>query len=238
MRREKLKRLQSFVTFDSPVNYHYIYKQFTQTHDQQRRLYAHWPATATRQQLINDYWNNTVRHYLLLIGISVVAVLPFNSHYLLTFFLSAVVLAVAVYLLLYYSVYHRIFNLEFLPKLETAIANYEGRERAWLEKCKRDQLSNRALVLLFYVFDKTSKANYLAPSDKCADLLHTLYGVSPKGIKNELDLIFKKDKRAKLEGRHVVEVNKSFEEAYKVLETMQFEEGIKCLQTLQQQFPV
>ncbi|RFS20220.1 hypothetical protein DVR12_21130 [Chitinophaga silvatica] len=148
-----------------------------------------------------------------------------------------ILVCIVLYLPLYFITYRSIYNDEFLPKLEMAIATYEGRERSWLEKCKQDQLSNRALVLLFYVFDKTSKADYLAPSDKCADLLHKLYGISPKGIKNELDLIYKKDKRAKLESRHIVEVSKSFEEAYKVLETMQFEDGIKCLKSLEQQFP-
>jgi len=84
-----------------------------------------------------------------------------------------------------------------LPKLETVIAVHEGREHAWQEKCKQDQLTNRSLVLLFYVFDKTSKANYLNPSDKCADLLHKIFGSSPDGIKKALDLVFKKEKRAK-----------------------------------------
>ncbi|RAJ78955.1 hypothetical protein CLV59_10615 [Chitinophaga dinghuensis] len=232
----KMQQLKSFFTFDSPVNYYNIYKQFSQTHNQQRRLYANWPPEATRHQLINEYWNNTIWHYLLLIGISVVSVFPFSGDPT-AFLFSTVLLSIVLYLFLHYTVYRRVFSREFMPKLETAIATYEDRERSQLEKCKQDQLSNRALVLLYYVFDKTSKANYLAPSDKCADLLHKLYGVSPKGIKNELDLIYKKDKRAKLESRHIVEVSKSFEEAYKVLETMQFEDGIKCLKSLEQQFP-
>jgi alkyl hydroperoxide reductase subunit AhpC len=137
---------------------------------------------------------------------------------------------------LYFILYRPIFTGDFLPKLETVIAAYEGRERAWLEKCKQDQLTNRALVLFFYALDKTSKANYLTPNDKCADLLHKIFGSSPDGIKKALDLIFKKDKRAKLEHRHLVEVGKSFEEAYAVLEAMQFEEGIQQLKHLEHQF--
>ena len=140
------------------------------------------------------------------------------------------------YLPLYVMIYRPIFTGEFLPKLETVIAAYEGRERAWLEKCKQDQLTNRALVLLFYVLDKTSNISYLSPSDKCADLLHRIFGVSTKGMKNELDLVYKKAKRAKLEARHQVEVAKSFEEAYAILEEMQFDEGIRRLKLLEQQF--
>lgn len=97
-------------------------------------------------------------------------------------------------------------------------------------------LQFRILVLIFYVFDKTSKANYLTPSDRCAEQQHKIFGVSIKGIKNELDPIFKKNKQTKLEPRHLVEVDKSFEEAYTVLETMQFSEGILQLKQLEQQF--
>ncbi|MVT08334.1 hypothetical protein [Chitinophaga tropicalis] len=91
-------------------------------------------------------------------------------------------------------------------------------------------------MLLFYAFDKTSKANYLIPSDKCADLLHKIFGSSPDGIEKALDLIFKKDKRDKLEHRHLAEVGKSFEKAYTILEAMQFSEGILQLKHLEQQF--
>jgi hypothetical protein len=55
-------------------------------------------------------------------------------------------------------------------------------------------------------------------------------------MKNELDLVFKKDKRAKLAPRHLVEVSKSLEEAYAVLEAMHFTEGIRQLRELEQQF--
>lgn len=105
---------------------------------------------------------------------------------------SLALLGILTYLPLYVMVYRPTFTGEFLPKLETVIAAYEGRERAWLEKCKQDQLSNRALVLLFYVLDKTCNKSYLGPSDKYADQLHRIFGVSPKGMKNELDLVFKK----------------------------------------------
>lgn len=86
------------------------------------------------------------------------------------------------------------------------------------------------------MFDKTCKSNYLTPSDKCADLLRKFFGKSPDGFKKELDLLFKKEKRAKLGHRHRVEVTKSFEEAYTILEAMQFLEGIQQLRLLEQQF--
>lgn len=236
MRSLNMKRLKSFFTFDLPVNYSYIYSRFRKTHKGQRDIYASWPAEATRRQLINEYWSNALWHYLLLFVLADVVVFFYSGQFNAMYMLAGVTLGMVAYLPVYFLIYRPTFTGDFLPKLETVIAAYEGRERAWLEKCKQDQLTNRALVLLFYAFDKASKANYLTPSDKCADLLHKIFGSSPDGIKKALDLIFKKDKRAKLEHRHLVEVGKSFEEAYAILEAMQFDEGIQRLKQLEQQF--
>lgn len=236
MRSLNMKQLKSFCTFDLPVRYSYIYSRFRKTHEGQRDIYAKWPAEATRRQLINEYWSNALGHYLLLVVVAAVAVWFYNGQLDGMCILVNVTLGITAYLPLYFILYRPIFTGDFLPKLETVIAAYEGRDRAWLEKCKQDQLTTRALVLFFYALDKTSKANYLTPSDKCADLLHKIFGSSPDGIKKALDLIFKKDKRAKLEHRHLVEVGKSFEEAYAILEAMQFDEGIQRLKQLEQQF--
>ncbi|MCW3466193.1 hypothetical protein [Chitinophaga nivalis] len=236
MRSLNLKQLKSFFTFDLPVKYSYIYSRFRKTHERKRDIYASWPAEATRHQLINEYWNNALWHYLLLVVVATAAVWFYNDQLNGMYMIICVTVGIIVYLPLYFLLYRPVFTGDFLPKLETVIAVYEGRERAWLEKCKQDQLTNRALVLFFYAFDKASKANYLTPSDKCADLLHKIFGSDPGGIKKALDLIYKKDKRAKLEHRHLVEVGKSFEEAYVILETMQFDEGIQRLKQLEQQF--
>lgn len=236
MRSLNMKQLKSFFTFDLPVKYGYIYSRFRKTHEGQRDIYASWPAEATRRQLINEYWSNALWHYSLLFVLADAIVLFYCGQWTAMYILAGVMFGMITYIPLYVLLYQPIFTIEFLPKLETAMAAYDGRERAWQEKCKQDQLSNRALVLLFYAFDKTSKVNYLTPSDKCADLLHKIFGSSPDGIKKALDLVFKKDKRAKLEHRHLIEVGKSFEEAYAILEAMQFDEGIQRLKQLEQQF--
>lgn len=236
MRSLSMMQLKSFLIFDLQVKYDYIYSSFRNTHERQRLIFTNWPTGATRCQLINEYWNNALWHYLFLLVVSAITVCLYNRQLNSMYMFAHVTLGVVLYLPLYFLLYRPIFTADFLPKLETAIATFEGRERAWLEKCKQDQLTNRALVLFFYALDKTSKANYLTPSDKCADLLHKIFGSSPDGIKKALDLIFKKDKREKLGNRNLLEVGKSFEEAYAILEAMQFEEGIQKLKQLEQQF--
>jgi hypothetical protein len=95
-----------------------------------------------------------------------------------------------------------------------------------------------ALAFLFYAIDKTSKMNYLSATSKCADLLHKIFGVSQKGMQNELDLIFRKDKREKIrtDPRKVFEVSKGFDEAFALLENMGFTDGIRELKILEQRF--
>lgn len=236
MRSLNLRRIQSFATFDLPINYNYIYSRFHKTHEDYCSSYAVWPTTATRHKLISDYWGNVLRHYLLLVGVSTLFVILTNSPLIFAKGIQLGVLfmmGALAYVPLYYFIYRPTFNDDFLPKLETAIMAYEGKEQAWLEKCKQDQLSNRALVLLFYVLEKTSKLSFLSPTDKCADQLHQIFGVSPKGMKNELELVFKKDKLVKPDSRHYLEVFKSFGEAYTLLEAMQFNEGVQHLKELE-----
>lgn len=236
MRSLNLRRIQSFATFDLPINYNYIYSRFHKTHEDYCSSYAVWATTATRHKLISEYWGNALRHYALLIGASVLFVILIYSPLIFTNSIqlgALFMIAGLAYIPLHYFIYRPTFNSDFLPKLETAIKAYEGKEQAWLEKCKQDQLSNRALVLLFYVLEKTSKLSFLAPTDRCADQLHQIFGVSPKGMKNELELVFKKDKLVKPDSRQYMEIFKSFGEAYTLLETMQFNEGIQHLKELE-----
>lgn len=239
MKRMNLRRLTSFYTFDLPVNYKYLYTIFRQTQEGQHNVHSCWPIAATRQKLISDYWGNALLHYLLLIALSVVVVLLFTITYgyLGNIYLPVLFLVgILAYLPMYFIIYRPTFLREFLPNLETVIAEYEGRERLKLDKCKQDQPTNRALAFLFYVLNQTSKMSYLSASSKCADMLHKIFGVSQKGMQNELDLIYKQSKRKKLESRQLLEVSKGFEEAYTLLEDMHFTEGIRELKILEQRF--
>jgi|GEM_PF-5527896 len=197
MKSVTLRRIKSFAIFDLPVNYHYVYINFQTIHERYRNTHAIWPATATRLKLIVDYWNNALLHYLLIVTAGTLLTTPFFSIDSLNdlYFFTICIAGALSYVPLYFIVYRHMYNSEFLPKLETAVAEYEGKERAWQEKCKQDQLSNRTLVFLFYVLDKASNLNRLTATDKWADQLHKIYGVSPKGMKNELDLVFKEEKK-------------------------------------------
>lgn len=150
MQSTNLKRLTSFFAFEPPVNYKHLYTRFCQTHEGQRNVYSSWPKEATRRRIISDYWSDTVLHYLLLVILSAVVVFlePFTDGFSIGMYVRMlVILAGLVYVPLYFSVYRPTFNLEFLPRLETVIAEYEKREQAKLDKCKQDQPSNLSLLI-------------------------------------------------------------------------------------------
>jgi len=175
MRRMNLKRLPSFFTFDLPINYKFLYSYFRRTQEEQRCIYASWPTGATRQKLISDYWGNALLHYLLLMPLSTGLVFLFSINYRYSinlYLLALFLIGIFAYLPMYFLIYRPTFNRDFLPNLEAVVAEYEGKERAWLEKCKQDQPTNRTLALFFYAIDKTSNMSYLSATGKCADLLH------------------------------------------------------------------
>lgn len=118
------------------VNYSYIYSRFSKTRKEQRDIYASWPAQATRRQLTNEYWCNALCHYSLLFVLADVVVLLYGGQWNVGHVPADVMLGMGAYIPLYFLLYRPIFTIEFLPKPETVIAIYEGRERAWQEKCK------------------------------------------------------------------------------------------------------
>jgi hypothetical protein len=120
------------------------------------------------------------------------------------------------------------FYSDFLPKLETIKETYERKQLEQLEKCKRVQLSNPALVLIYYVFDKVSGVNSLQCNDHYAALLMKLYGVDQGSLKKNLELIFGSKKN--LSERKRTEIRNRFQEAYDFFEEIQFNQGPKLLQ--------
>ena len=73
--------------------------------------------------------------------------------------------------------------------------NLEAQQNEKLEKCRQAQLSNFALSLIFYVFDKTSTINSLQCNDQFAGLLMKLYGVDTGSMKKNLALILGKKRQ-------------------------------------------
>jgi hypothetical protein len=141
------------------------------------------------------------------------------------------IMAVIGFCVMLFMQYAPFFNTEFLPKLETVVEEYEGRQFEDLEKCRQAQYSNLALILIFYVWNKVGNVNALNSSDQLARLLMKVYGVDNGSLKKNLELIISKPKD--LSSRKLKEIEKGFEEAFSFFETLQFDKGVSALKELE-----
>lgn len=234
--KDLVKRAKSFITFDFPLQTAYISTQFANTHKKLQAEIPGWSTTATRQKLISNYWFTYVAgHFAVMFGLPVLAVFLCHGFGQPNFYMLSVLIAgLLSYPILYLFHYRPYFSSIFLPRLETVKETYERKQIEQLEKCRQAQLSNFALALVFYVFDKTSGVNAIQCNDQSAELLMKLYGIDKGSIKKNLELII--GKRKNLPARKMTEIQNRFTEAYQFFEELQFSKGIHILQDLEMRF--
>lgn len=234
--KDLMKKVMSFITFEFALDKNCLSQQFAATHISQQKDFPEWSTTATRQKIIFRYWFELVlSHFALLFSLP--ALLLLASNHFDTRYLSIVFVAgILTYAVMFLFHYWPNFYSDFLPKLETIKETYERKQSQQLEKCKRAQLSNPALVLIYYVFDKVSGMNSLQCNDRYAQLLTKLYGVDQGSLKKNLELILGKKKN--LSERKLTEIRNQFDEAKAFFEEIQFKEGLRVLNDLQQKFRV
>ncbi len=68
-----VKKVESFIMFDFPLETANITAQFAATQQKSRTEMSGWSTSATRQKLISHYWFTYVmRHFALMLGLPVV----------------------------------------------------------------------------------------------------------------------------------------------------------------------
>lgn len=89
--------------------------------------------------------------------------------------------------------YWPVFYAEFLPKLDTLVAEQEKLKAAAEEvtNCKRTQFPSPTLVVIFYVFCKTSGIAFPSANDQTAVRLNNLFGTDKDKIKLNLQRFLK-----------------------------------------------
>ncbi len=235
--KDLVKSAKSFMTFDYPLQTAHISAQFAGTHLKLQLENPGWSTNATRQKLISSYWFTYVAgHYSALFGLAILSVPFLSGNFTASnFYLFSILFAAFVsYPILYLFHYRPYFSSIFLPGLETAKETYEHKQTEHLEKCRQVQLSNLALVLIFYVFDKTSGINSLQCNDQYSAQMTKLYGVDRGSLKSNLELIIGiTGKRKNLTDRKRTEITNRFGEAYLFLEEIKFDAGAEELKKLE-----
>ncbi|MES1221227.1 MAG: hypothetical protein ABUT20_37345 [Bacteroidota bacterium] len=231
--KEIVKKVNSFMVFDLPLRADYISTQFSNTHKKFQAEMPGWSTAATRQKLIFNYWFNEVAwHFSILFGVPALLVFLYGGLGQSTLYLPGILLAgLLSYPILYVFHYRPNFSSIFLPHLETIKESYDQKSSEQLEKCRKAQLSNFALTLIFYALDKSCGSNSLQCNDQSAKLMATLYGVDPGSLKKNLAIIFGKNKNLSI--RKSTELSNQFEEAFNFLGQLNCIEGIQLLKILE-----
>jgi len=235
--KDLMQKVKSFMTFDFPLQSTYIETKFTETHQKLRLEVPEWSTAATRQQLIANYWFTYVAgHFSLLLGVPALALFFVSDgfHNINGFLVGILIAGIISYLALYLFLYRPAYCATFLPRLETTKEAYDRKQYDLFEKCRQAQLSNFALTLVFYAFEKSCGMNMLLCNDQSANILMKLYGVDPGSLKKNLGLIYGKKKC--LLPRKQTEISKRFEEAISFFEETGFQKGINILSELRQKF--
>lgn len=229
--------MKSFMTFDFPLQSTNIDAKFAETHQKLQLEVPEWSTVATRQQLISNYWFTYVAgHFSLLFGLPALVLFFVGGgfHDIKGYLVSTMLAALFSYVVLYLFHYRPGFYATFLPRLETTKEVHDRKQRDHLEKCRQAQLSNFALTLVFYAFEKSSGMSTLLCNDQSANILMKLYGVDPGSLKKNLELIYGKKKC--LLPRKQTEISNRFDEALSFFEEVGFEKGVKILGELKTKF--
>lgn len=236
--KDLVQKMKSFIFFDFPLETSNITAQFSDTQQKFQLETPGWSTSATKQKLISHYWfSNVSRHFALILAIPILIICISTAKLEQRFLLSIFMAGFLSFPVIYFFVYRPYFGSTYLPRLETVKEIYEKKELQDIEKCRRAQLSNQALCLIFYVFDQTSGIHAIQPNDHFAGILSKLYGVDRGSMKTNLELILGNScKRVHLTDRKRTEIINRFAEAYNFLQDLNFSNGIALLKKLESKF--
>ncbi|MDQ2720629.1 MAG: hypothetical protein M3Z26_12835 [Bacteroidota bacterium] len=124
------------------------------------------------------------------------------------------------------------YYADFLPKLDTIIAEYEKKMEiaGEIKKCKRTQYSIPTLTIIFYVFSKAANIPFPACNDRSAELLNNLYGSDKDKIKQNLSRLYK---LSRLSLREKAEMEKGIASAKAFFEELGYPQAQKILEQLE-----
>lgn len=191
--KDLVSKIKSFLTFDFPVGLIHITAQFLTIHQYYRRQFPHWSLAATRRKLITHFWFRYVLfHYGTILLASVLLVIP-SSTGILSLLAATLFTGTVTLLTLVLFQYLPAFYSEFLPKLDTIMAEQEAIiiNAYETKKCKRTQFSIPTLTIIFYVLSRAAQIPLLPSNDHSAALLNNLYGVDKDKLKQNLSRLYK-----------------------------------------------
>ncbi|MGN7825048.1 hypothetical protein ACTJJB_33295 [Chitinophaga sp. 22536] len=229
--KKNLTWLQSFATFDLPLTNNYIEQTFVTTHNYFRKEYQGWSLNATRKKVVANYWiRHVLVHFAALYLVAVVSTLPVTNSFTRFYIPSLFLTGMISFPILVLGLYGQLFYFDFLPKLDTIMENYEGKQLQHLKKCQQAQMSNFAAAVVYYALAKASGLQITGANRQYGERLMHLFGKDPDDMYRALKLITCKVQT--LSPHKQTEIGKSLEEAHNFFEVIEFSSGIKVVEQL------
>lgn len=230
----KFSQAVSFITLSANSDYTTIERQFTTQHALFQSRYPYWSINATKRKLTAAYWYNTVfKHYGVICLLAIMILTIINPHFLYDplSFIAILLLSLLIFVVIAAIIYVPSFFNSYLPLLESCMENYSGRQREGIQKCKQQQYSVMALMLIQYVFNNISGIETNPLNKGYATLMTKQYGVSLKMIESTQKMIVLSQWDASKE-RQRTEIIEAFGEAEEHFKALHLPEATEILQAL------
>ena len=142
--KDTVKKIQTYLAFDRPLDIGNIRTAFVTTQEQQRKIIPGWDTDSTRQKLISTYWfTHVLGHFAAILGLSLAAALVFTHRADNTAFLQLLFGAIISFLVLLFFQYLPNFSANFLPKLDAIRSLYESEQQRAIIKQLKEQLAKQ-----------------------------------------------------------------------------------------------
>jgi hypothetical protein len=230
----KFSQAISFITLSANSDYTAIENHFTNQHEHFQSHYPYWSINATKRKLTAAYWYNTVfKHYggICLLAVAILATI--NPRFLHDPISCMIILmlSVLIFVVIAAVIYIPSFFNSYLPLLESCMENYSGRQREGIHKCKQQQYSVMALMLIQHALNNVAGIENNPFSEGYSNLMMKQYGVSPKMI-DATQRIIVLNQWDNAKERKRTEITEAFEEASEYFKALQVQEALHILDTL------
>ncbi len=232
----KLSEVIPFLTFSAISDHAKIEEQFNNCHSNHQSKFPYWSIQATRRKLMSNFWYATVfRHFISLycIALLVIAFFNYRDWFNPTIFMVSVSLFCFAFFVMLFFIYLPAYQSMYLPLLDSYLESYSGKQLEALQKCKKQQYSVVALMLIHHVYQKMAGLQPVLINTGNAQLLARQYGISIKSICPALQLIQRGEwDRDSIRKR--TETLDDFETAKEHFRLLQNDKAVLILEHLQQ----
>jgi hypothetical protein len=206
---------------------------FQRQHERYLETFPYWSLQATRRKLVGSYWLKILlNHYVIVLVAGSLLMLTLSQQSIPIFLRGLFPTSILVFAILFICMYWPMFQLDFLPQLDSCIENYKGQQLEGIQQCKKEQYSVVSLMLIQYVLMDMAGLEMPLINTASAKLLAQQYGVSVKSIGPALKLVLRSEWDRK-SIRKQTEITDDFETAKEYFRKLEEKRAIEILEKLQ-----